>query len=276
MTTTSPCRHGRKLVTAARNRGARDRQRLADQHAQQPPHRGLAPARGFPQPGVVLPIGGPLTLTLTDYSLSNATALVSMRAFRALGGYSELRNVGGEDHEFFTRALQAGIGIEICPFTVYLYEDGILSMVSTTSSTQNMARVLNSIDLDGDAGKWQDLFRLIAGQRAHELVKTKYKWRLAKNAHQETLLSLLEAAKLSAQFEHLALYASMIDAMNIADALTLALQSLMTDHAIRHTRGTLQDDALHLLDEAPRPGPKATPAWRPDRAHPALSRPGRR
>ena len=95
---------------------------------------------------------------------------------------------------------------------------------------------------------------LIAGQRAHELVKTKYKWRLAKNAHQETLLSLLEAAKLSAQLEHLALYASMIDAMNIADALTLALQSLMTDHAIRHTRGTLQDDALHPLDEAPPPG----------------------
>ncbi len=243
-----------KLVTAARNRGA---EIVSGLQISMPNSRRTEVwplPEAFRNPVSFFPIGGPLTLTLTDYSLSNATALVSMRAFRALGGYSELRNVGGEDHEFFTRALQAGIGIEICPFTVYLYEDGILSMVSTTSSTQNMARVLNSIDLDGDAGKWQDLFRLIAGQRAHELVKTKYKWRLAKNAHQETLLSLLEAAKLSAQLEHLALYASMIDAMNIADALTLALQSLMTDHAIRHTRGTLQDDALHPLDEAPPPG----------------------
>ena len=111
-----------------------------------------------------VPIGGPLSVAVTENCLGAATALIRTEALRAVGGYTELKGVGHEDYELFLRLLQAGRRIEIAPRPLYFYEIGRPSMLSRTSLAANFRRCYDAVDV-ADAGAMRDLVSLTLGKK---------------------------------------------------------------------------------------------------------------
>ena len=122
----------------------------------------------FQQKASYIPIGGPISMTPLQNTLGAATALIRRSAFEELGGYTEQHGVGHEDLEFYVRALQAGMQIEVCPLPLYLYEVDRPSMASSTSRLRNAERVVHALDLAKSKAAWEDLIALNAGRSALE------------------------------------------------------------------------------------------------------------
>lgn len=112
-----------------------------------------------------VPIGGPLSVAVTENVLGAATALIRTDTLRALGGYTELKGVGHEDYELFLRMLQAGKRIEIVPRPLYFYEVGRPSMLSRTSMVRNFRRCFDASALADDADAARDLLSLTLGKK---------------------------------------------------------------------------------------------------------------
>lgn len=223
------------LVTAAGSTGAEIVSGLQTPMPNSRRDEALPDPLAFPGKVEFFPLGGPLALTLTHYCLANASSLILLSAFQEIGGYTELRDVGGEDHEFYTRALQNGMRIEISPHLAYLYETGIPSMWGKYSHLEHMARVADSVELDHRAARWRDLLLLTAGERARHVTAVKRKWRLAKSHHRNTLQSLYDSTDLKTQLRHLSGYAHQLGRDDLAGALhaTLIAQKNQTQH--KHT-----------------------------------------
>lgn len=115
-----------------------------------------------------VPTGGPLAMVPFENCFGAATALIRRTAFTSLGGYTEDHGVGHEDFEFYVRALQAGLRVEVCPLPLYLYEVDRPSMASSTSRLRNASRVIRSIELSACPDAWQDFISVTAGGRAQE------------------------------------------------------------------------------------------------------------
>jgi glycosyltransferase involved in cell wall biosynthesis len=198
------------------------------------------------------PIGGPLSLTLDDYSMANASSLFSRRAFLRLGGYTELADVGAEDHEIFTRALLLGMSIEICPFVGYLYETGSSSMLTQNNPARNMARVVNALKLNTKSGDWSDFFELAAGRTARDRAIARRKWLIRNSPNLPTLQALFAATAPEARLDQLILYAAQTGAANVCDALKLAHSA---QSGINHSQPLRP---IKKRAPAPAPRPKRT------------------
>lgn len=112
-----------------------------------------------------LPLAGPLSLMPVENVVGDATSLIRRSVFERLGGYSELRDVGYEDYEFFARAMQAGAAMEICPKPLYFYETDRPSMITSTSPVQNFKRVFDALNLSVNDEEWKDTLSLMVAQR---------------------------------------------------------------------------------------------------------------
>jgi glycosyltransferase involved in cell wall biosynthesis len=124
----------------------------------------------FRQKASYVPTGGPLSLAPLDNCYGGATALIRRSAAALIGNYTEDYGVGHEDYEFYVRALQAGLRIEVCPLPLYLYEVDRPSMGNSTSRLRNWSRVARAVDLSKQPLVWRDFVSLCSGRQAQEHV----------------------------------------------------------------------------------------------------------
>jgi GT2 family glycosyltransferase len=122
----------------------------------------------FRQKASYVPTGGPLSLAPLDNCYGGATALIRRSAAALIGNYTEAYGVGHEDYEFYIRASQAGLRIEVCPLPLYLYEVDRPSMANSTSRMRNWRRVARAVDLSKQPIVWRDLVSLCSGRQAQE------------------------------------------------------------------------------------------------------------
>ncbi len=75
----------------------------------------------------------------------DANALVARSAFEKVGGFSELRDVGWEDWEFFLRAFLQGIRIGVVPRPLFRYQSSPIGMLAGGSPVRNNARIFDAV-----------------------------------------------------------------------------------------------------------------------------------
>lgn len=207
------------------------------------------------------PLGGPVAAALSEYTLANASSLISLEAFRKIGGYSELRDVGGEDHELYLRALQNGLTIEISPHVAYLYETGSASMWSNTSPVDHYIRVVDRADLRENGEDWRDLLRMIAGQKAVERSIRTRSFSVQKSPHIHVLREIFDEVATEKQLSNLIRYAQLIGKTGIAEAFTATLRSLRRGTGFVHVDlATFAQATSANVTRAVRPGADGTPA----------------
>lgn len=198
----------------------------------------------FPQKLSYAPIGGPLSISSFENWIGASTSLIKLASVRKVGGYTELRNVGFEDYEFYVRALQAGLKLEILPRPLYLYEVGRPSMLSNTPTLGNYRRVIDAIEVDKDQAEWRDLINLNTGRKAAEEQENKIEWEF------KVLFGNSSSTSLNASWwrmdgtpdehvERLALYA---DSIGLASLSKAWRASLKQDFDVKST----YEQSLHL------------------------------
>jgi len=168
-----------------------------------------------------VPTGGPLAMAPFENCLGAATALIRRTSFASLGGYTEDHGVGHEDFEFYVRALQAGLRIEVCPLPLYLYEVDRPSMASSTSRLRNASRIIRSIELRACPDAWQDFISVTAGSRAQEDMTNFTLYNRRTSLHANLLQQIADTPNDSAQYASLlGEYASAIGARSFTQAMT--------------------------------------------------------
>lgn len=138
--------------------------------------KALANPEKFQQKLSYAPLGGPLSISTFENWLGASTSLIKLASLKKIGGYTELRNVGFEDYEFYIRALQNGLKIEMVPRPLYLYEVGRPSMLSNTPTIRNYRRIIDALDLHDNQDTWLDLINLNTGMKASNEQVDKLNW----------------------------------------------------------------------------------------------------
>lgn len=87
-----------------------------------------------------LPLGAAASLGLYLNLFGDMNALIKKRAYIELGGLTEEREVGGEDWEFFSRAVLKGYHLETIPLALFWYRDTPSSITKTTHLYANSLR----------------------------------------------------------------------------------------------------------------------------------------
>lgn len=116
-----------------------------------------------------IPMAGPLSMMPIENVIGDATAMIKRSTFENVGGYTELRDVGYEDYEFFCRVMQIGGKMEICPRPLYFYEVDRPSMLSSTNSYRNFKRVFDCIDFSKHPEAWRDLIAVTTATRSADV-----------------------------------------------------------------------------------------------------------
>jgi glycosyltransferase involved in cell wall biosynthesis/GT2 family glycosyltransferase len=147
-----------------------------------------------------IPLGGPLSIAPLENCFGSATALLRRSSLHAFNGYTDLFGVGHEDFELYTRMVQSGLRIEVCPLPLYLYEVDHQSMVSSTSPLRNWNRVARAIDMRMNPGAWGDIVSLTAGQRAQEHATNFAQYRISINPHGELLQQIAAEGQQTAKY----------------------------------------------------------------------------
>ena len=202
----------------------------------------------FSQKISYIPTGGPLAMAALENCFGTATALIRRTAFSSLGGYTEDYGIGHEDFEFYVRALQAGLQIEVCPLPLYLYEVDRPSMASSTSRLRNATRIIRSIDLRSCPEAWQDFISVTAGGRAQENMENFTLYNRRTSPHASLLQQIADTQAGSA--EHATLvseYAAAIGARSFACAMKL----LATQRIKVKQSDDSEQTLLPALPEAP-------------------------
>lgn len=120
-----------------------------------------------------IPIGSIASLTPLHNLIGACTSLIRVSALRAIGGYTEQRDVGHEDYEAYVRLYKAGYTVEILPEVLYLYETQRPSMLSNTTLWRNFRR---SIEAHGLPQEIEDLLLCIKGKTIDEMRSSRIRW----------------------------------------------------------------------------------------------------
>jgi len=89
-----------------------------------------------------VPLGGALGPGFFYNAFGDANALVKADVFHQLCGFTEERNIGFEDWEFFAKAVLAGYCLQVVPFVLFEYRSSPSGMLKTTSHYRNIRRAL--------------------------------------------------------------------------------------------------------------------------------------
>jgi GT2 family glycosyltransferase len=122
---------------------------------------------GAPPRARALFLGGAAAVGLFRNAFGDANALVRREAFLALGGFTEDRDAGYEDWEFFARAVLAGLRLEVVPEPLFRYRVSDASMSRATREAVNTARRIRPY-LDAVPPALRPALRLLAGARRPE------------------------------------------------------------------------------------------------------------
>jgi GT2 family glycosyltransferase len=87
-------------------------------------------------------LGGALTVGMTRNCLGDANCLISRRAFDAIGGFTEDRQICGEDWELLAKAALSGYRVEVVPEPLVWYRQSASGMLNTTPERANRQRAL--------------------------------------------------------------------------------------------------------------------------------------
>ncbi len=90
-----------------------------------------------------LPIGAAAHLGLFINMFGDMNALIKREVYLSLGGLTEKRGVGGEDWEFFNRAVSKGFRLEAIPLPLFWYRDTPNSITKSTALFANAARAVS-------------------------------------------------------------------------------------------------------------------------------------
>jgi len=85
-------------------------------------------------------LGASLPMSLFRNEYGDANALVRRSVYWKVGGFTELRDVGAEDYEFFGRAEVAGYQVRVIPQPLFFYRISDASMLQTTTHYANAKR----------------------------------------------------------------------------------------------------------------------------------------
>jgi len=153
---------------------------------------GIANTDNFEEKISYVPLGGPLSVSITQNCLGAATALIRRSFFEKIGGYTEIKGVGYEDYEFFLRAAQLGAKIEVLPEPLYLYEVGRPSMISNTSVMRNFRRVFDVIAIDTNSIEYNKSLNLKIGKHALNHQTNTLHWAYQSDENSELTLPLFK------------------------------------------------------------------------------------
>jgi glycosyltransferase involved in cell wall biosynthesis len=120
-----------------------------------------------------VPAGNIKSLTPLHNVLGACTSLIKLDKVRAIGGYSELRDVGHEDYELYVKMSQAGHTFQICPKVLYLYETQRPSMLSKTTLWMNYERSIKAHNLPKEI---EDLVLCFKGQYIEKIRPSRLSW----------------------------------------------------------------------------------------------------
>lgn len=144
------------------------------------------------EPISYVPTAGPLSLAPIKNVFGDASGIYRKQMLTELGGYTELRNVGYEDYELYTRIALAGYSISSCQVPLYLYEIGRPSMLTKNSMVKDFQRVFKTIkDAAGDR-RFIDLIEIGVGTRVRELAYNRKQWEYSQHPESQYMLPLLE------------------------------------------------------------------------------------
>jgi glycosyltransferase involved in cell wall biosynthesis/GT2 family glycosyltransferase len=135
-----------------------------------------------------LPTGGPHSLGALENCFGAATGLFETGLLRDLGGYSEMRGVGHEDYELYTKLSSLGHRIWVLPKVLYCYEVGTPSMLSQTTLSENFMRNHKEFLVDTRS---RDLVGILLGQKLESLKHSRFLWTMAhrNQAHVQAILN---------------------------------------------------------------------------------------
>ena len=177
-----------------------------------------------------------MSLAPLENCYGGATALIRRSAALQIGGYTEIYGVGHEDHDFYVRALAAGLRIEICPLPLYLYEVDRPGMANTTSRLRNWNRVARVIDLSKQPVAWQDLISLTTGRRAQEHTDNYALYRMANHTQSDLLQRIAHEPVDSVGYPALvAEYATVAGAVSYESALRTLITTRSVSPRDRNT-----------------------------------------
>jgi GT2 family glycosyltransferase len=187
----------------------------------------------FSQKVSYVPIGGPVSMAPLENCFGAATALLRRSALGTVSGYTEQRGIGHEDFELYTRILQSGLSIEVCPLPLYLYEVDHSGMVACTSPLRNWNRIALAIDVTAKPEAWSDLVSMVAGRRAREHAQNFAEYKVATSLHKDVLRQLGDEPRQSVR------YAELLSEYAASTGATAAMQAA---HALAATRSKRPDD----------------------------------
>jgi glycosyltransferase involved in cell wall biosynthesis len=154
----------------------------------------IAKKASLTEPVSYVPTAGPLALAPLKNIFGDASGIYRKQMLKDLGGYTELRNVGYEDYELYTRIALGGYKISSCQVPLYLYEIGRPSMLTKNSMTKDFQRVFKTVkDAAGDP-RFMDLIEIGVGTRVRELAYNRKHWEYSQHPDSQYMLPLLEAS----------------------------------------------------------------------------------
>lgn len=117
-----------------------------------------------------VPLGGSVAVGLFKNSFGDANFFVARNEFNEIGGFSEDRGVGLEDHEFHAKWVLSGRQMEVIPQPLLYYRmhDKQNQMIYTTDPLMNQFRYLRSYS-DVFNNEAADMFRFINAKRTVSL-----------------------------------------------------------------------------------------------------------
>lgn len=122
------------------------------------------------------PSNGPLSLALEQNVFGTATSLIRLESLRAVGGYTEIRNVGNEDFELYIRLSQEGESFAACPVPLFMYEVGRPSMLSATSMDASFRRCFDALEFGRNSQAWADYSNLNVGRQLTPRSQNRLYW----------------------------------------------------------------------------------------------------
>ncbi|MCC2970849.1 glycosyltransferase [Massilia sp. IC2-476] len=152
----------------------------------------IAKKTSLQEPVSYVPTAGPLALAPIRNVFGDASGIYRKQMLKDLGGYTELRNVGYEDYELYTRIALAGYRIASCPLPLYLYEIGRPSMLTRNSMVKDFQRVFRTVKEGAGDPRFVDLIEIGTGARVRELAYNRKHWEYSHHPDAEHMLPLLE------------------------------------------------------------------------------------
>lgn len=118
------------------------------------------------------PIGVGGSFSFFRNRFGDANALIRHSIFREIGGFTELRDVGWEDWEFFLRGYLKGAKIGVVPIPLFNYRVSHNGMLATGDIILNYERIYSVIDKEKPNVN-SEVFRYIQANWVHSQAKGK-------------------------------------------------------------------------------------------------------